>query len=173
MKDFELRLISELMKNSRRSDRELARALGASQPTVSRTIKKLEKEGYIKEYTMIPDFKKLGYEILAFSTHKLTENVSREKIEEERKLIREEFKKEPLPYILGMSGMGMNADRIIVTVHEDFASFGKFIDRIRKEHFVKMGKVDTFIVSLGDDNHFHGLTLSALAEHMLKMKKKE
>ena len=64
MKDVELRLISELMKNSRRSDRELAKATGVSQPTISRMIKKLEKERIIKEYTMIPDFVKLGYEIM-------------------------------------------------------------------------------------------------------------
>ncbi len=173
MKDVESRLISELMKNSRRSDRELSKALGVSQPTISRTIKKLEKEGYIKEYTMIPDFNKLGYQILAFSSYKLTENISREDIEETRKHLREEFKKEPLPYILGMSGMGMNADRMIVTYHEDFASYSKFQNRIMRAPHVKMGKIDTFIVNLRDSNHFHSLTLSALAEHILKMKKKE
>jgi DNA-binding Lrp family transcriptional regulator len=58
MKDIERRLISELMKNSRRSDRELAKALGTSQPTITRTRGKLEREGIIKEYTMIPDFTK-------------------------------------------------------------------------------------------------------------------
>ena len=77
MKDFELRLIAELMKNSRRSDRELATALRVSQPTVSRTIKKLEKEGYIKEYTMIPDFKKLGYEMIGITSLKVEENPRR------------------------------------------------------------------------------------------------
>jgi DNA-binding Lrp family transcriptional regulator len=53
VKDIELRLIAELMKNSRRSDRELTKIIGVSQPTVSRTIKRLDKEGYIKEYTAI------------------------------------------------------------------------------------------------------------------------
>jgi DNA-binding Lrp family transcriptional regulator len=53
MKTVELRLMAELMKNSRRSDRDLAKAVGVSQPTIGRTIKKLEKEGYIKEYTPI------------------------------------------------------------------------------------------------------------------------
>jgi DNA-binding Lrp family transcriptional regulator len=62
LSNVELRLISELMKNSRRSDRELGKVLGISQPTVSRMIKKLEKEGVIKEYNMMPDFAKLGYE---------------------------------------------------------------------------------------------------------------
>jgi DNA-binding Lrp family transcriptional regulator len=32
MKDVELKLISELMKDSRRSDRELAKAIGVSSP---------------------------------------------------------------------------------------------------------------------------------------------
>jgi DNA-binding Lrp family transcriptional regulator len=44
VKDAELKLISELMKDSRRSDRELAKAVGVSQPTISRMIRKLEKD---------------------------------------------------------------------------------------------------------------------------------
>jgi DNA-binding Lrp family transcriptional regulator len=43
MKETALKLIAELMKNSRRSDRELAKAVGVSQPTVTRTIKKLAR----------------------------------------------------------------------------------------------------------------------------------
>ena len=48
MKDFELKLISELMRNSRIGDRELAKALGASLSRVVRTRRKLEKVGAIK-----------------------------------------------------------------------------------------------------------------------------
>lgn len=69
MKDIENRLIVELMKNRRRrrrSDRELAKVLDVSQPTVSRTRMKLEKEG-IFEYSLIPNFAKLRFEILAFT----------------------------------------------------------------------------------------------------------
>jgi DNA-binding Lrp family transcriptional regulator len=40
MKDIELRLISELMKNSRRSDRELAKAIGISQPTIGNSSRR-------------------------------------------------------------------------------------------------------------------------------------
>mgnify|MGYP006271117405 CR=1 FL=1 len=49
LKDVELRIVAELMKNSRRSDRELAKVVGVSQPTVTRTRSRLEKEGIIKE----------------------------------------------------------------------------------------------------------------------------
>jgi DNA-binding Lrp family transcriptional regulator len=67
MKDVEVRLLAALMNDSRKSDRELAKAIGVSQPTVTRTRLKLEKEGYIREYTIIPDFLKLGYSICVFT----------------------------------------------------------------------------------------------------------
>ena len=79
MKEIELKLLSELMKNSRRSDRDLAKAIGVSQPTVTRIRSRLEKEGYIKEYTMIPDFSRLGYEILALTLIKLRKRLVQKK----------------------------------------------------------------------------------------------
>ena len=54
LKELERKLLSELIKNSHRSDRELAKAIGSSQPTTTRLRNKLEKEGYIREYTIIP-----------------------------------------------------------------------------------------------------------------------
>ena len=106
MKHIELQLISELMKNSRRSDRELAKALGVSQPTVSRLIKKLEKDGFIKEYTIVPDFHKLGYELLALTFVELKKGLDQEGIEKARKTTREDLKKAPLEIVLFERGMG-------------------------------------------------------------------
>ena len=57
-------MISELVKNSRRSDRELAKALGVSQPTVSRIRVRLEKQGII-EYSAVLNLAKLGFEMIA------------------------------------------------------------------------------------------------------------
>ncbi len=76
VKDVELNLLSELMKNSRRSDRELAKAIGSTQPTVTRTRRKLEKLGVIREYTAIPDFSKLGYELLSLTFVKMKVNLA-------------------------------------------------------------------------------------------------
>jgi len=63
-----------LMKNSRKSDRELAQAIGVSQPTVSRLIARLRKQGVIKEFTMIPDLTQLGFKIMAVIFLKLERN---------------------------------------------------------------------------------------------------
>jgi DNA-binding Lrp family transcriptional regulator len=79
MRSVELKLICELLKDSRRSDRELAKTIGVSQTTVSRLIKKLEKQKNFQEYTVIPDFNKLGYEILALTFIKLKGNLTTKK----------------------------------------------------------------------------------------------
>lgn len=66
MKDIKSKLLFELLKNSKRSDRELAKVLGVSQPTITRRRKELEKTA-IEEYTIIPKWEKFGYEIAAFT----------------------------------------------------------------------------------------------------------
>jgi DNA-binding Lrp family transcriptional regulator len=61
-----LELLKILMKNSKLSDREIAKRLKSSQPTVTRLRRFLEKQGWIKSYTVVPEFGKVGYKILAF-----------------------------------------------------------------------------------------------------------
>ena len=63
-KELPQKLLRELLKNSKRSDRDLAKILKVSQPTITRTRHKLEKSGMIQDYTIIPDFEKMGFEIL-------------------------------------------------------------------------------------------------------------
>lgn len=89
MKEAELKLISELMKNSRQSDRELAKAIGVSQPTVTRMRTRLEKEGIIKEYTAIPNFARLGYQIMAVTLAKLEAPATAEVVERTMEIARE------------------------------------------------------------------------------------
>lgn len=107
--DIELRLIAELMRNSRRSNRKLAKAVGVSQPTVSRIIRKLESNGLVQEYTMIPNLMKLGYEILALIFVKLNRPLSDVEIEEAKKLIREAAKTMPLDVVMLERGMVWNS----------------------------------------------------------------
>ncbi|MEM4330509.1 MAG: winged helix-turn-helix transcriptional regulator [Candidatus Pacearchaeota archaeon] len=56
-----LKLISLLEKNSRISLTELAKIFKVSDTAIRKRIKKLEKEGIIKKYTVEVDWKKLGY----------------------------------------------------------------------------------------------------------------
>ena len=173
MKDTELRLITELMKNSRRSDRELAKAIGASQPTVSRIIKKLEKEKIIEEYTMISNFSKLGYKILALTFVKLKTTLNQEQIERAREIAKERLRAGPSEAVMLERGMGLGFDGVFITYHEDYLSYEKFADWLRQFDFIAMKDVQSFIVNLESPVRYRPLTFSVLANHVREMKEKK
>jgi DNA-binding Lrp family transcriptional regulator len=173
MKDVELRLISELMKNSRRSDRELARTLGVSQPTVTRVRTRLENEGIVKEYTMIPDFGKLGYKILALVFVKLGQALSLEQIDKAREIARESLKAGPFEVVMLERGIGLGYDGVFISYHEDYSSYVKFVQWLRQFQFLELKEITSFLVSLEDKIRYRPLTLSALANHVLQMKGKK
>ena len=168
MKEVELKLVCELMKNSRRSDRELAKAIGVSQPTIGRTIRKLEQEGYIKEYTIIPDFAKLGFEMLSFTFAKLQKPFSQDVVEEKRKAIREQLKNKYISEILVMSGIGLGADKIFVALHENYASYINYKGWINQHPLVNVDETKSFVVNLKSETHFRSLTFSELAKYITK-----
>jgi len=163
MKDVELRLISELMKNSRRSDRELAKSIGVSQPTVSRIIKKLEKEGIIKEYTMIPDLRKLGYNIMAVVFLGKQESMKEEERLALRKAASELEKKSHVATMIVVNGIGLNKGRMIVIFFKDYSSYLDNLRLIKNLPFVDAGVVDSFLVDLNDYRNFRILSMEQVA----------
>ena len=59
------RILFELRRDSRKSLRNLASSVGISPSAISERIKRMEKSGIIKGYTVNTDFYKLGYEFVA------------------------------------------------------------------------------------------------------------
>ena len=173
MRDIELKVLSELIKNSRRSDRELAKAMGSSQPTVTRARRRLEKEGYIREYTMIPDFSKLGYKIMALTFVKLGKGLNPEEVDKARKIAQESMKRSPFATVMLERGQGLGHEGVIISYHEDYASCMNLRRSLRKYTFLDLSSVETFMISLDDNVHYRPLTFYALAEHLLEMKQNE
>ena len=126
LKPIDYKLLFELMKDSHRSDRQLAKALGVSQPTVTRRRALLE-ENYIEGYTIIPKLGKIGFEIAAFTflKHKLKNKTGREKDQALRQL-NEWYMKQPNVLVV-QDGKGMSWDAICVSVHKSFSDFADFI----------------------------------------------
>ena len=177
MKDVELRLIAELMKNSRRSDRELAKIIGVSQPTVSRTIRRLEKEGYIKEYTVIPDFAKLGFEILAI-TFLGYKAVDLEDLQKATKIASDMLQKAYMECICIETGAGFGCQAAIVSLHKDYSEYVGFMKRIKqgaheRYSFMDTSKYQSFLIGLKSGRRFRPLTFSTLANHVLALKERK
>lgn len=145
-----IKLLFELLKNSKRSDRELSKILGVSQPTVTRTRIKLEKTGYIKEYTVIPDLVKLGFELVAFTFFTITPYNPQTGVSDpdayEKVLSR--LKKNP-NVIFCAEGDGIKGkNTMIVSLHRNFTSFSNFTMELRSKWSVQVMDIESFLVSL-------------------------
>lgn len=66
--DIDVKILSELQKNSHLKRNEIAEIVGLSLPSTIDRILKLENSGVIKSYTVILDAKKLKYDITGFIT---------------------------------------------------------------------------------------------------------
>jgi DNA-binding Lrp family transcriptional regulator len=164
LKDTELKVLSELIKNCRRSDRNLARAIGISQPTVSRTIKKLEKEGFL-EYTAIPNLAKLGYEILAVIIGKRNYGVHAEIALQKAK----DFIERHPNIIFVSAGTGLNSDRIAISIHKSYSDYSKFIEEVKAE-WGGLLNMETFLIDLKGKDVLKHLSFKQMAKDLKEKK---
>jgi DNA-binding Lrp family transcriptional regulator len=171
LKTIELRLVAELMKNSHRSDRDLAKALKISQPTVTRMRNRLEKEGVIREYTVIPDFSKLGYEILGI-TLALSKPLEKEEIEKAREVLLKDEKEKDFEFIMMERGIGASFDGVDISLHPNLSSFQEYLRWLRKLDFLEVERTQFFLVDLMEKSHYRPFTFSAIAKHIEKRARK-
>jgi len=135
-------LLLELLKNSKRSDREIAKVLGVSQPTVTRLRSRLVKEEMLQEFTVIPDFVKMGYEIMAISCVK-----KKKPITELRENAVKWWKKYPnVIFAAGAEGMGKNG--VIISLHKNYTDFSKFVTEQLQYWEDEIADYDTMLISL-------------------------
>jgi DNA-binding Lrp family transcriptional regulator len=148
-KELPQQLLRELLKNSKRSDRELAKVLGVSQPTITRTRRKLEQEGIIQDYTIIPDFSKMGFEILALTLVKLKPGFfRRERIEE----VRKDAAEFPDAIFLS-SGEGLNTNFLIISFNRNFTEYHARLNRMRLHWKDFIETFRSFIISIGEGEY--------------------
>jgi len=135
-------LLWELLKDSKRSDRQLAKVLGVSQPTATRLRNRLVNEGMIREFTVIPDFVKMGYEIMAISCVKKRKAVT----ELEQKAV-DWMNKYP-NIIFAARAEGMGKDGVMISLHKSYTDFSNFVAEQLRHWGDEVEDHDTMLVSL-------------------------
>ncbi len=134
-------LLFELMKNSKRSDRELAKNMGISQPTVTRLRRTLEKEA-IEQYTAIPNLAYLGFDIIALTFFSSKELVH--PLWDKGKNWAQDH-----PNVMFVStGQGLDSDAVMASVHKDYADFARFYQEFRRDWGEHLQGFRVFLMSV-------------------------
>jgi len=146
-KDLPQTLLRELLKDSKRSDRDLAKILKVSQPTITRTRHKLEKD-FIEGYTVVPKWHKIGLKIFAFTLIKSKVKYANVKERDAAiQKVREWLMKQP-NVVFSAGGEGMGWAGITVSLHKSYSDYMK----CKRKHDSELGDVldesQTFIVDI-------------------------
>ena len=165
LKPIDYRLIVELIKNPTLSDRQIARTLGVSQPTVLRRRGELEKE-MLLNYTAIPNLSKLGFEIIA-----ATLAIGRgDKNPEELMQRALDFWRNHPNTIFVSTGSGFGSDRVILSAHKSYSDYVTYIKDLERDWGEFAETKGSFIIGLRHDNMLSRLTFEQLAEGLAKEK---
>ena len=132
--EIDKKIVNEYLQDSRLSYREIAKRLGLAVGTIMTRTKKLELQGIIKDYTVILDHNKLGYDLTA-----ITEiTVSKGKLIEMEKEI---AKMKVTCAVYDVTG---NNDAIIIAKFKNRQELNQFTKKLLSMPFVE--RTNTHIV---------------------------
>jgi DNA-binding Lrp family transcriptional regulator len=143
------KLLFALIRESRRSDKELAKSMGLSQPSVSRKRAWLEEKGFIKEYTITPNLRKMGFELLVFTLLDFNQPLT----DETNARARQWVEKEP-SVLFWADGEGAGIGSIMVSVHKSYGDFSKFMSQFRMDWQANVKTLQNFYVSFSRAEQF-------------------
>jgi DNA-binding Lrp family transcriptional regulator len=150
-KSTDIEIMRELLKNSRRSDRDLAKALGISQPTVTRRRANIERN-LIDGYTAVPRLHKIGVEIVAFTFVKNNLEYAKSDVREKALRKVDEWMMKQPNVILAMHGQGMGWNGIIISFHKNYSDFMEFISKHNSDLSEFILDIQSFISNLSQSN---------------------
>ena len=113
---LDMMILNELLSDSRLSYRKLAEKLNVAVGTVQARIKKMEKEGIIKGYTVVLDHERLGYQLTSIT----------EVIVSKGKLIDTEKEIAKMRNVLAVYDVTGDADIVVVAKFKSREELSKF-----------------------------------------------
>lgn len=139
--DIDKKILVELLTNSNRSNRELARAIGVSAATVINHIKRLESAGVITDYTVMVDFERLGYELTVI----MTVTVNRGKLLETQREIAK------LPYVCAVYDVTGQIDSVVVAKFKNRRELSQFPKDLLKMEYVERTNTHVVLNTVKED----------------------
>ena len=148
-KELPQKLLRELLKDSKRSDRDLAKALKVPQPTITRMRHKLEKSGMIQDYTIIPDFKKMGFEIMGLTFVKMRSDIFLPEVMEQGR----EYSMKWPNVIFASSGEGLGMTGVIISFHKNYTEYHQRLNLLRVDWKDFTEEIQSFVIAIGEGEY--------------------
>jgi hypothetical protein len=140
-------------------------------PPLAERLPGWRERGVIKEYTVIPDFVKLGYQIMAFTFFNLRKSLTPAEVLEARRIAKDDMRAAPSEMVIFQRGLGLEHDAVVVSFHKDYSDYLEFKKLSERYAFLDIGNTESFIVDLNDEVSYRSLTFANLAIHVLEQKK--
>jgi len=138
---LDLEILRILMKNCRKSAREIARELGKSPTIIAKKVRKLEELGVVKSCKAVVDVKKLGFGIMAL----IMLNVEGAHIEEVERVLANE------PNVRGVYDITGEFDVAILALFRDVDELDRFVKRMLKNPFIKRSVTSVIFKAVKDE----------------------
>jgi DNA-binding Lrp family transcriptional regulator len=139
--DIDRKILSELVRDCRRSSRALAKKAGTSVGTVLTRIRKLEKEGIIKGYAAILDQEKLGYQLTVIAEITMSKG----------KLLQIEETIGKLPNICAVYDITGSTDAIAIAKFRNREELSKFTKSLLAMPFVERSNTHVVLTTVKED----------------------
>lgn len=139
--EIDKKILGELLLNSKRSYRELAKAVGISAATVISHIQRLESAGVIKEYTVMLDFERLGYELTVVT--EMTVNRG--------KLLETQGEIAKLPYVCAVYDVTGEIDSVVIAKFRNRRDLSAFPKDLLSMPFVERTNTHVVLNTVKED----------------------
>lgn len=140
----EKQVLTELLKDCKISDQEIARRLKTSRPTIFKIRQRLENSGIIKGYVPLVNFDKLNLNLQAVVLYRWRDYSKIEELEKNFKFI--SSLPDVILFIKG-EGMGSKTD-LIISIHEDLKDYETFIRKLKYQWKDNVENVEVFLSSI-------------------------
>ena len=139
--EIDKKILAELLINSNRSNREMAKAIGVSAATVINHIQRLESAGVITDYTVMLDFERLGFELTVI----MEVTVNRGKLLETQREIAK------LPYVCGVYDVTGEIDSIVIAKFRNRRELSEFPKDMLSMEFVQRTNTHVVLNTVKED----------------------
>ncbi len=139
--EMDRKLLAELLINSNRSNRELAKAIGVSAATVINHVQRLESAGVITDYSVIVDFERLGFELTVI----MTVTVNRGKLLETQGEIAK------LPYVCAVYDVTGAIDSIVIAKFRNRRELSEFPKDLLAMEYVERTNTHVVLNTVKED----------------------